>query len=186
MKTTKEPILTNANLMKIKKLFRQKSLLALIPMLACIMSTGCASIINGTTQKIKIDSTPSDATVVVKQLNSVTEANVWEGKTPAVVKLSRTKSYLVVVSREGYRSVETPVEYKSMSGWIWGNILFGGPLGCIIDGMDGAASNLGPDKIAVELVAARKRTVSQPAEAANSNPNEGAKTETNAVPNKVQ
>jgi hypothetical protein len=88
---------------------------------------------------------------MVKQLKVNQETNFWEGQTPAVVEFNRKDSYLVKITNKGYKPVEVPVEYASMNGWIWGNILIGGPLGVLIDAFSGAASKLGPEEINAEL-----------------------------------
>jgi len=114
--------------------------------------TSCATIVSGPTQKIKITSTPVEANVTVKKLTVDQESVFWEGKTPAEVKFNRKESYLVKISNKGYKSVEVPVEYKSMNGWIWGNLFIGGLVGIIVDGVSGAGITLGPDPISVDLV----------------------------------
>ena len=129
-----------------------KKIIGSVSLAALVVATGCASIVSGTTQKIKIASIPTDSSITISQFDMNQEANFWEGKTPATVKLNRKKSYLVKISREGYKPVEVSVQYNSMNGWVWGNLLIGGIIGIIIDASDGAANNLGPDDINVQLV----------------------------------
>lgn len=49
--------------------------------------------------------------------------------------------------------MEIPVEDGGMNGWVWGNLAFGGIVGVAIDIADGAAKNLSPNAINVQLVA---------------------------------
>lgn len=129
-----------------------KRLGSAVALLAVLGLTSCATIVSGPTQKIKITSSPAQANVTVKKLTVDQESVFWEGTTPAEVKFNRKESYLVKISSKGYKSVEVPVEYKSMNGWIWGNLFIGGLVGIIVDGVSGAGTNLGPDPINVELV----------------------------------
>ena len=117
--------------------------------------SGCASIVSGTKQNVKITSMPDAADVKIERLLVNTNLVEWEGKTPAVVKLSRKESFLITVSLPGYQKAEIPVSAGSMNGWVWGNIFTGGFMGVLIDSFDGAAENLKPDKIDVKLVAIR-------------------------------
>ncbi|HXT13625.1 MAG TPA: hypothetical protein VN873_18890 [Candidatus Angelobacter sp.] len=113
---------------------------------------GCASIVTGTKQNVKITSSPTAADVKVERLSYATNFVEWQGKTPAAVKLSRNGSYLVTISSDGYRTEQIPVSEGGMNGWVWGNIAFGGLIGILIDSSDGAAKNLDPGVINVNLV----------------------------------
>ena len=114
---------------------------------------GCASIVSGTKQTIKITSSPDAANVKVERLFATTNSVEWEGKTPATVKLWRKGSFLVTVWLPGYQKAEIPISAGGMNGWVWGNIGFGGIIGIIIDSSNGAAEELKPEEIDVKLVA---------------------------------
>ena len=122
---------------------------------------GCCTIVSGTTQKVKISSVPDCANVKIERLTGVQSVPYWEGKTPTTAKLRRKDSYLATISLEGYERAEIPIEYGSMNGWIWGNIVFGGLIGLVVDGISGAAANLKPDEVRVELVALRAASTEQ-------------------------
>ena len=105
---------------------------------SALFLTGCASIINGSTQKVKITSQPPGASVRVDQSA--------RGYTPTVVELSRESSHYVEVTRKGYEPYE--VELKpSFNGMILGNAIFGGLVGVIIDSTSGASKTLHPKKV---------------------------------------
>ena len=116
---------------------------------------GCASIVSGTKQNVKITSNPDAANVKVEQLSGTNNFVAWQGKTPASVKLSRNESYIVTVSSDGFKSEQIPVSGSGMNGWIWGNIFVGGLFGVIIDSVDGAAKALEPNAIDVKLVSSQ-------------------------------
>ncbi|RMH84174.1 MAG: hypothetical protein D6681_16650 [Calditrichaeota bacterium] len=115
----------------------------------------CASIVSGTKQKINISSSPSAAKVKVERAvaGGVSEQTVWEGQTPATVELKRKYEYVVTISAEGYKDQRIVLE-RSTNGWVWGNLLFGGIFGIIIDFSNGAGYKLTPKEIHVELATA--------------------------------
>ena len=103
---------------------------------------GCGTIVIHTTQDVGISSNPSDAIATVGDV---------QVKTPGHVTLKKNKApYTVRVEKEGYEEASATIE-KKVSGWIWGNILFGGIIGAVIDFASGGAYKLVPDDINVDL-----------------------------------
>ena len=117
---------------------------------------GCATIMNGTTDLINISSNPSNAKF---SIISVTDSGkqrttVVTGETPQNVILQRKTSfwgnnYLITFKKEGYINKTISIK-KTLSGWAWGNILFGGIIGLTIDGITGAADDL--HNVSVRLI----------------------------------
>ena len=63
------------------------------------------------------------------------------------------QSYNVRVELKGYRTAELVIR-PELSGWFFGNLIFGGPLGLlIIDPLTGSMWNLAPNKIEQSLSA---------------------------------
>jgi len=104
----------------------------------------CATIINGTSQDIRIASEPAGAYVVVD--------NVPVGTTPVVAKLKRQDSHYVVISLDGYEPFELTTT-RSVSGWVAGNILIGGLIGLGIDAISGGMYNIKPNDMSAALLA---------------------------------
>ena len=102
----------------------------------------CASIMSGTGQKLNIASEPAGAAVLVDG-DAI-------GNTPVVTKLSRNEQHTITVKLDGYQPFELRTK-RHMNGWLIGNVVFGGPLGIIIDVVDGAAYKLTPKEIAAQL-----------------------------------
>jgi len=102
----------------------------------------CATIMHGTTQKIGIGSNPSGASV------SINGASV--GQTPLFYDLKRKDNYIVKIELSGYLLYETTITRK-VSGWVWGNILFGGLIGLAVDAITGGLYNLTPEQLQAEL-----------------------------------
>lgn len=73
--------------------------------------------------------------------------------TPATFILDKRQEYVVKIEKEGYQPVEITLK-KGVSGWVFGNILFGllgGAIGLTIDLASGSASKFTPGKIEVDL-----------------------------------
>src|SRR2546428_975812 len=121
-----------------------------------VLAAACATIVSGTKQEIRLDSHPPAARVEITRLTGGPPE--WEGVTPAKVKLSRQNSHLVTISLPGYQTVETEIETDGTNGWVWGNLVFGGIIGMLVDGLTGAWYDLKPDEISVQLVAVPNRT----------------------------
>ena len=103
--------------------------------------TGCATIINGTTQEIAITSSPEGASVQVDQ---------WRGTTPTMVELSRKRSHLGQIEKPGYLSEIVKLE-RVVSGAVAGNIIAGGLIGWGADAASGGQYRLVPDSVHVAL-----------------------------------
>ncbi|MFH0926664.1 MAG: PEGA domain-containing protein [bacterium] len=112
-----------------------------------ISSPGCATIMQGTTQSVGISSMPTGATVIVD--------NVEKGKTPIVVDLKRKDHHFVKIEMPGYMPYETTFT-RSTSGWIWGNIVFGGLIGLAVDAIAGGLYKLTPTEVQAVLQANQK------------------------------
>lgn len=122
--------------MKLQKLL-SKAIYA--PLMAL---TSCATIINGTTQSINIASNPTKANVFVD--------NMLVGDTPIIVHLTRRDNHLVRIELNGYMPYEAAFT-RELSGWVFGNILFGGFIGLAVDAVTGAIYRLTPENIQAEM-----------------------------------
>ncbi len=110
--------------------------------LALALVSGCASIVQGTSQEIAISSVPSGATV--------TSNGVIIGKTPLVADLRRKSSHILRIELQGYEPYEIALA-RSISGWAWGNIVFGGVIGLVVDFATGGIYKLTPEQIEADL-----------------------------------
>ncbi len=119
---------------------RRTILLALAPL--ALLTAGCASIMHGTKQDIGISSTPTNARVTVN--------NMPLGQTPLVAKLARGDNHIVKIELDGYQPFEATLT-KKVSGWVWGNIVFGGIIGLAVDAMSGGLYVLTPEQLSAQL-----------------------------------
>jgi hypothetical protein len=116
--------------------------LILTLVIASILLWGCATIMHGTSQKIGISSLPTGAKVSVD--------NLQLGDTPLFANLKRGDDHIVTIEMEGFQKVQLTIT-KSVSGWVWGNIVFGGLIGLVVDAVSGGLYNLSPEQLHAEL-----------------------------------
>lgn len=92
--------------------------------------SGCATVVSGTDQSIQVDSTPSNAIVMLN--------GNQRGTTPLKLNIQRNaKNATVQLNLQGFESKEITLK-KTTNGWIWGNILLGGIIGVAVDAATGA------------------------------------------------
>lgn len=106
-----------------------------------VMLSGCASIVNGRSEEISINTRPSEADCVIGGV-------IYRAPTKASLK--RNQDYEVKCTKDGYSPVSTRINSKT-SGWVWGNIAFGGLIGLAIDYGTGAAYKLRPNELNLAL-----------------------------------
>ncbi len=112
---------------------KAKRLIAAL-LLPMFFLTGCASIVGRDVFPVTINSNPDGANIIVKDENGV---KVYSGITPTTVTLAageayfHAKSYNITFSKPGYKDQFVQVK-ATLSGWYWGNILFGGLIGMLI------------------------------------------------------
>ena len=119
-----------------------KNLSFLILFIAIIISSSCATIMLGTTQEVSISSNPSGA--------MVTNNGLQLGKTPVLADLKRKGNHNIKIELEGYQPYEVRLARKA-SGWVFGNIIFGGIPGLIVDVITGGMYVLKPEQVQAEL-----------------------------------
>ncbi len=126
-------ILSKGNTMK-------KRLLALV--MVCCMLASCGSIVNGTKQSVYVNSDPAGAAVMVDGLQ--------RGETPCELQLERDKAYELTLEKKGYKPASAYVR-REPSGWVCGNLLFGGIIGILVDGVSGGMWKLEPEHVSVSM-----------------------------------
>jgi hypothetical protein len=113
--------------------------------------TSCATIVSGSTQSVKFRSNPPGAHVVMEPPYLDAKKKEETFTTPNEKALSRKSAYKVVFEKPGYKSVTRYIQNGEMNGWVWGNILFGGLIGILVDWSTGAMNSLDPVELTVNL-----------------------------------
>ncbi len=118
----------------------------LLPLLLCLLGSGCASITRGTTEAFVIETTSSGA--------QATLTNGMSCETPCSVKVKRRSDFTVTIEKEGFEtaraSVTSSVDGAGAAGMA-GNVLIGGIIGAGIDAGTGAMHSHKPNPLVVEL-----------------------------------
>jgi hypothetical protein len=115
-----------------------------VSLAALVLSTGCATIMQGSHQNVGISSAPTGATILVD--------NQPMGTTPATVRLTRKDNHVVRLQLAGYQPYEMALSRKT-SGWVWGNLVFGGIPGLAVDAITGGLYKLTPEDVNATLAA---------------------------------
>ena len=110
--------------------------------LLTLQLTSCATIINGTTQRIPVDSNPQGATVCVN-------GNV-EGCTPTTIEVKRKRDHLLTLSKEGYQTESFQLQHV-LSGAVAGNLVAGGFIGWGVDACSGGQYRIVPETVYVDM-----------------------------------
>lgn len=133
-----------------------KKVLKPLSLILILVLVGCATIVGDKTHLMPINSTPSDAKVLITDEKG---SAIFKGNTPTTVTLHKSdgsywggKSYTVQITKEGYQTQIISVA-SSPNGWyLAGNFVFGGLIGWfIVDPFNGAMYNLSPQQISASL-----------------------------------
>ncbi|QDT68448.1 hypothetical protein MalM25_13700 [Planctomycetes bacterium MalM25] len=112
----------------------------IVLLLSCLLSCGCATVMNGRNAEVAIESMPPGAHVDVRDHEGRVVAQTV---TPGSVTLKRGRtwlrpaSYVATFSKPGYQPTEAPI-FSKLNPWIAGNVLIGGGLGIGVDAVTGA------------------------------------------------
>ena len=102
----------------------------------------CCTIIHGTSEDIAISSQPTGAQVAVD--------NRPFGLTPVTANLSRKDNHTIKITLAGYQPFEMNLGHH-VSGWVWGNIIFGGLIGLAVDAISGGLYEINQNQILAQL-----------------------------------
>lgn len=80
-----------------------------------LLTSGCASMMSGTTQPVTFSSSPEGATVTIE--------GVVLGKTPATITIKKQSTQLVEFEKEGF-SKQTVEMGTTFNPWVLGNVIF--------------------------------------------------------------
>lgn len=112
--------------------------------------SGCATIVNGRTQKITVQTEPAGATASVAGVGSFT--------TPAVLSLDRDTDHVITFTKAGFPERSVTLK-RRLSGWAFGNIIFGGIIGIVIDAATGDWWYFDPETFVVNLTSGNLETL---------------------------
>ena len=129
---------------------------------AVVAISSCAAIIHGSTQSVEFASRPTGAKLFLdgKEVGSTPQTINLRRKGRNKGEESEKTSYAVKVEMEGFQPYEIKLERK-LDGWIFGNILFGGLIGIVIDAATGSMYKLSPKRVDAEFAKTTTLTKSE-------------------------
>lgn len=138
-------------------------------LIGALLVAGCASLVGSDKQKLRVDSTPPDAQILIIDQSGRT---VYRGRTPDTVALQKSddrywggKQFTVAISKRGYLTQRVQVDTHPNALYLGGNWLFGGLIGwLLIDPASGRMSQLSTDGIEVALQALPGEATAMPVE----------------------
>lgn len=108
-----------------------------------LLGSGCASIVTpGRFRPVQVQTQPPGAQVFLN--------DKYEGRSPLTLRVDRKEDHRVRFELPGREPFEGTIE-SGLNGWVFGNILFGGPIGLIVDLVSGATAAPKPDEFDVQL-----------------------------------
>ena len=106
--------------------------------------TGCGVIFGGSTETIRVGSTPRGATIVA-------EPTVGTSTAPTALELPRKDSYVITATLDGYEPAEATIRKGMRGGILALDILFTGLIGVVVDAATGGWWDLSPDDVTLVL-----------------------------------
>lgn len=106
----------------------------LAAILGSLLVSACASIIDGTTQQIAIESTPPGAACDFSRQGTV----IGQTTTPGGITVKKTKHNIQVSCQKGGYETTTVTLKSGIAGSTFGNIVLGGGIGWAIDSASGS------------------------------------------------
>ena len=123
---------------------------ALVLSFTALFAGGCASIVHSGNRSININTEPVGAKATMSKPDGTV---VSVQTTPCTFSLDprrgyfKGQSYTLKLEHTGYKPTEVEL-HPELSGWYFGNIIFGGLIGLVIvDPLTGSMWNIAPNKI---------------------------------------
>lgn len=121
-----------------------------VAILTSLFAQGCASITQGRTQSIAVQTTYQGSDLPGSQCKLQNDKGSWNVVTPGQVEIQKSYQDLEIkCAAENGLTRQAKRESKSGAG-MWGNIAAGGPIGAIVDRNTGAGFNY-PESIIIPL-----------------------------------
>jgi hypothetical protein len=131
---------------------------------AATVLSGCATIVHSGPRAIPVTSSPPGAKVsIYDRDNKLVETNTtpFVAQLPVKAGYFKGQNYRLEFSMPGHQNTVVKLN-SSVSGWYFGNLLFGGLIGMlIVDPLTGAMYNLTPEKIEQPLSTGQTKAITE-------------------------
>lgn len=126
--------------------FKLTSLFAII-----LLSSGCASITSDKMQSLAVTTQAADGKLIEKAKCSLkNDKGNWQVETPGTIAVHRSAEDIVVECKKEGLPDGIARGISRAAGGMWGNIVFGGGVGAIIDHSNGTGYNY-PNDLPVKM-----------------------------------
>jgi hypothetical protein len=127
--------------------------------LGVILTSGCASILGGTSQKLAVHArTPTGEDIAGAHCKLTNSEGSWYVSTPGTVTVHDASDILTVKCRTPDQLAGFSTSGSSLQPLVLGNLIIGGVIGIGVDFLEGAAY-VYPGTLDVELASPRRSTV---------------------------
>jgi hypothetical protein len=154
-----------------------------VPFVVVALTTGCASITSDKTQSLAVTTHTTDGKLVEKAKCSLkNDKGEWKVETPGAVVVRRSAEDIVVECKKDGEPDGIARGISRAAGGMWGNIVFGGGIGAVIDHTNGTGYNYPNDlpvkmgaSVSVDQADERKNKQAQPQVQAQAAPSASSK-----------
>lgn len=116
-----------------------------------VLCTGCASITGSEMQQLSLTTKDEDSQVIEGvQCKLQNDKGTWESTSPGFVNIRRSSEDLNIECKKEGKKNGLLKAISRAAGSMYGNIIFGGGIGAIIDHNKGTGYNY-PDRLPVEM-----------------------------------
>ena len=127
-----------------------RSFFTVTALATAVLSTGCASIVNGQNQSLSVKTSGADTEVVGAKCTLNSNKGTWYVTSPGSVTVQRSYNDLMVTCKKDGMEDGMGAIKSSTKPMAFGNILFGGIIGVAVDTSTGAAYDY-PDLITIVM-----------------------------------
>ena len=134
--------------------------LLLVALFSATLASGCSTLTaSGTSQNLSVMTyTPDNKDLTGARCELRNDEGMWATITPASVMVHRSnKDLLVTCTMKGYKDARANVVSKTKAN-MWGNIIFGGGIGAIVDHNNGSAYEYPPS---LKLIMGQDSTIQE-------------------------
>jgi hypothetical protein len=125
---------------QIIRMLSKSKITTILVALSVVIFTGCATILHGSHQEVKVRTSPANVSVYMQGAKA--------GVTPVTLHLKRDRHYTLTLKKDGYKPIKVNLNknFKFLPS-ILGNIFWNGIIGVVVDLATGAAYKLSPEQI---------------------------------------
>ncbi len=127
-----------------------KNAVSAVLLAVVVLSSGCSTITQSETQRLSVTATHEGAPVKDVDCSLTNDRGTWQAKAPGQVDVRKSGENLNVVCKKEGLVDGLLTAISRAAGSMWGNIIFGGGVGAIIDHNKGVGYDY-PNSLPVEM-----------------------------------